>query len=178
MGGIKSVRTQYRGTWFASTLEADWAATFDTLEWAWQYEPEAYELPDGQLYRPDFWLPAQRVWAEVKGPHDRRIDKTATFQTALGYDEWDWASDLVVVLRPASGGDLAEWHGARDDQNIVIVCCPDCQHYGFMDIAGAWQCRRHRTTGSRKFWLEAGGALYRSGEFLFSRAPRPAKRAA
>jgi hypothetical protein len=177
MGGIQPVRTRYRGTWFASTLEADWAATFDALGWAWQYEPEAYKLPGGTAYRPDFYLPAQRVWAEAKGPHNLRLDKASAMQRALGYDEWDWATHLVVILRAPGAGDGAQWHGTRDDQDVVVVRCPDCEHCGFMDYAGAWQCRRHTTTGSRKFWQEEGGQLYRSGELAFTRAPRPKRRA-
>ena len=39
---------------------------FDTLGIAWEYEKEGYELPSGK-YLPDFWLPKEGVWAEVKG---------------------------------------------------------------------------------------------------------------
>jgi hypothetical protein len=118
------------------------------------------------------------VWCEVKGPHNQRLAKTEQLQAGLGYDEWDWASDLVVVLRPPGPGQASMWHGARSDQDVVVVRCPDCQHYGFMDYAGAWQCRRHMTTSSRKFWTEDGGELYRPGELVFTRAPRPARKAA
>lgn len=180
MGGITPVRTRYRGTWFRSTLEADWAATFDTLEWGWQYEPVAVKLADGTSYRPDFYLEAQRTWAEVKGPHNERITNVAGLQAALGYDEWDWAADLVVVLRPPGAGETAQWHGARDDQDIVIVRCPECGHLGFMDYAGTWTCRRHMRVSKdpNKFWVADGGALYRPGELTFTRAPRPGRRSA
>ena len=178
MSTIRATRTQYNGTWFASTLEADWAATFDSLEWHWQYEPVAVQLPDDSHYRPDFYLPSQRVWCEVKGPHNERIAKTEQLQQALGYDEWDWAADLVVVLRPPGPGEAAQWHGARDDQDIVIVRCPDCDNYGFMDYAGAWQCRQHMSPSTRKFWNEEGGDYRSPGDLLFGRAPRPSRRAA
>ena len=48
---IKAARIKYHDTWFASSLEADWAATFDYLGWYWQYEPELLQLPDGTWYR-------------------------------------------------------------------------------------------------------------------------------
>lgn len=164
----------YGGIRFASTLEADWAATFDAWGWAWQYEPVGVKLPSGQAYRADFYLPAQRVWAEVKGPHNERIAKPIELQDALGYDEWDWASDLVVVLRPARV-DGAMWEGTRSGQDVVIASCPECERYGFMDYAGFWSCRYHLRVQREpnKFWTADGGALYWPGELEFTRAPRP-----
>lgn len=175
---IQSTRTRYRDTWFASTLEADWAATFDSLGWYWQYEPVAVKLPDGSSYRPDFYLPSQRVWAEVKGPHNQRIAKVEQLQQALGYDEWDWASDLVVVLRPPGPGEAAQWHGAREDQDVVIVRCPQCEHHAFLDLSGAWQCRRHMSPTTSKFWHQPGGDIIHPGGLVFTRAARPTRRAA
>lgn len=72
---IRSVPQTYRGVRFRSTLEADWAATLDSLGIAWEYEPEAVQLPSGEFYRPDFYLPECTTWLEVKGAHDERIDK-------------------------------------------------------------------------------------------------------
>jgi hypothetical protein len=111
--GIKAVPKWYKGTLFRSTLEADWAATFDGLGWYWNYEPEAIELPDGTRYRPDFWLPAQKIWCEVKGPHNERITKPLALQEALGYEGFEWAQDLVVILRPPGPGETAVWEGTR-----------------------------------------------------------------
>lgn len=172
---IKALPTWYEGVRFASTLEADWAATFDSWGWYWQYEPVAIQLPSGEPYRPDFYLEAQRVWPEVKGPHNERIAKPAELQEAVGYDEWAWASELVVVLRPPGPGDTADWQGVRGDQDIVIVRCPECDRYGFMDFAGYWTCRYHLRVQREpnKFWLAPGGGLYRPGELMFTRAPRP-----
>jgi hypothetical protein len=179
MSGIRSVRTQYRNVWFASTLEADWAATFDALNWQWEYEPEAVRLPNGQAYRPDFRLPVQRVWAEVKGPHNERLDKAADLQAALTYDEWTWASDLVVVLRPPRV-ETAVWEGTQPGQDIVVAQCPECDRCGFMDYNGLWSCRYHLRVQREpnKFWTVDGGALYRPGELAFTRAPRPGRRSA
>jgi hypothetical protein len=139
----------------------------------------AVRLPDGSAYRPDFYLPSQRVWCEVKGPHNERIAKVEQLQQALGYDAWEWAADLVVVLRPPGPGETAQWHGAERYQDVVIVECTECQHYSFMDDSGMWSCRRHlaspKAREDRKSWQ---GAIYRPGELAFKRAPRPARRAA
>lgn len=112
---IKAVPRWYKDTLFRSTLEADWAAMFDALGWYWEYEPEAVALPDGTRYRPDFRLPAQKVWCEVKGPHNERLEKAVALQDALHYDEFEWGNDLVVILRPPGGGEYAQWGalGAR-----------------------------------------------------------------
>jgi len=175
---INSIPTTYRGIRFASTLEADWAATFDYFGWAWQYEPVGVQLDDGQWYRPDFYLPTQRVWAEVKGPHNERIDKASVLQQNLPGDAFEWDADLVVVLRPprpgTSTGERTWWENAINGQDIVIVLCPECGHHGFMDLAGVWSCRRHMRIRKEpnKFWTDPEGDLHRPGELPFTRAPR------
>jgi hypothetical protein len=175
---IKPIPTVYRGVTFASTLEADWAATFDAFQWKWQYEPVGIELPDGQRYRPDFYLPTQRVWCEVKGPHNERLEKPSRLQRAIG-DAFEWDADLVVILRPPRVGrngigERAWWENAINGQDLVLVLCPECGHHGFMDLAGVWSCRRHMRvrTEPNKFWTEPEGDLFRPGELPFTRAPR------
>lgn len=67
----KAIDTQYKGCRFRSRLEARWAVFFDALGIEWEYEKEGYELPTygGNTfhYLPDFWLPNERLWFEVKG---------------------------------------------------------------------------------------------------------------
>jgi len=66
---IKAIETQYKGYRFRSRLEARWAVFFDALGLAWEYEKEGYDLGDAGWYLPDFWLPEQEVWVEVKADH-------------------------------------------------------------------------------------------------------------
>jgi hypothetical protein len=46
---------------------------FNYLGIAWEYEPQGFLIPFGNRYEPlvpylpDFWLPAERIWVEVKG---------------------------------------------------------------------------------------------------------------
>lgn len=63
---MKALPTTYRGFKFASRLEARYAYFMDMLQTPWEYEKGAYDL-DGLTYIPDFWLPALKVWLEVKG---------------------------------------------------------------------------------------------------------------
>ncbi|CAL9675620.1 hypothetical protein [Streptomyces griseomycini] len=88
---IKPIETRYKAHRFRSRLEARWAVFFDALGVQWEYEPQGFELTplpaerlkkmqeewlrepqpeDGKhlgVYLPDFWLPDQATWFEVKG---------------------------------------------------------------------------------------------------------------
>lgn len=136
---IRAVKTWYSGVKFASTLEADWAATFDSLGMSWSYEPIALKLSDGQIYRCDFWLRAQRVWCEVKGPHDLRIDKPYKLWEDVGRDEDDWRAPLVVIGREPEG----RWAVVEraDGSPVGIEECGRCANHTFIDLDGPWQCR-------------------------------------
>lgn len=73
MNKIKAIDTYYNGHLFRSRLEARWAVFFDTLGVTYEYEPEGFELDGFEAdqkvrYLPDFWLPMQRCWVEIKPP--------------------------------------------------------------------------------------------------------------
>lgn len=63
---LRAIETQYRGYRFRSRTEACWAVWLDAAGITWQYEPEGYELGGGMRYLPDFFLPHQNVYLEVK----------------------------------------------------------------------------------------------------------------
>lgn len=62
---IKAIDTIYQSYKFRSRLEARWAVFMDALDVRWEYEPEGYDL-DGLYYLPDFWLPKQKMFIEIK----------------------------------------------------------------------------------------------------------------
>ena len=70
---IKAIETEYKGYRFRSRLEARWAVFFDACNAKWEYEPEGFELDNGQWYLPDFLLHDVKgrasgdLWVEVKG---------------------------------------------------------------------------------------------------------------
>jgi hypothetical protein len=64
---LKAIETTYKGYRFRSRLEARWAVFFDALGVPWEYEKEGYDLGEAGWYLPDFWLPRQHYWFEVKG---------------------------------------------------------------------------------------------------------------
>jgi hypothetical protein len=61
---MKPIETRYKGYRFRSRLEARWAVFFDHLGYAWEFEPEGFELSDGRRYLPDFRV--EGVFLEVK----------------------------------------------------------------------------------------------------------------
>src|SRR5712671_764844 len=63
----KARRTWFDGILYRSQTEARWAVFFLNMDIEFTYEDEYFDL-DGLCYRPDFWLPKQSCWIEVKGP--------------------------------------------------------------------------------------------------------------
>lgn len=63
---MKAIETHYNGYRFRSRLEARWAVFFDELRIKYQYEPEGFNLGDNVWYLPDFYLPEQECWLEIK----------------------------------------------------------------------------------------------------------------
>ena len=63
---FKVIQTKYKNHLFRSRQEARWATCFDALGIPWRYEYEGFQL-NGYRYLPDFLLPAQALWVEVKG---------------------------------------------------------------------------------------------------------------
>lgn len=78
MPDITPIPTRYAGCFFRSRLEARWAVFFDSLNIAWEYEPEAFSLPSGN-YLPDFRLTLgadrHKSWFEVKPDNHKGDDQ-------------------------------------------------------------------------------------------------------
>lgn len=115
---IEALPTWYGGTAFRSKLEADWAATLDSLGIIWEYEPETITLPSGTVYIPDFWLPELRTWIEAKGTGVPRIEKTIELGESRACHcedrctcEWS-GGQLVLIGHPPKPYDA--WSGYED----------------------------------------------------------------
>src|SRR5262245_7598362 len=65
MTDIQPIETVYRGYRFRSRLEARWAVFLDVAEIPWQYETQGFDL-NGVRYLPDFWLPRENHFLEIK----------------------------------------------------------------------------------------------------------------
>jgi hypothetical protein len=82
---IKAIETEYKGYKFRSRLEARWAIFFDTAGIPWEYEKEGYELSTGERYLPDFYLPKNDIFVEVKGvkPNKKYLSMLETFSKEI-----------------------------------------------------------------------------------------------
>lgn len=80
---MKPIETIYNSYRFRSRLEARWAVFFDTLDIPYEYEKEGFDL-EGIWYLPDFWLPQQQCWIEIKGqqPEEELHEKGGTWYKA------------------------------------------------------------------------------------------------
>jgi hypothetical protein len=80
---VRALKTEYRGTLFLSRTEAARAQWLDDLGIAWDYEPQRVYLPAlGVAYIPDFFLPALRLWCEVKGVEPTGLEKAKAQELA------------------------------------------------------------------------------------------------
>ncbi len=71
---FKPIETIHSGYRFRSRLEARWAVFFEHLGIPYEYEKEGYNL-GGLRYLPDFWLPKQDCWIEIKGKDPTREEE-------------------------------------------------------------------------------------------------------
>jgi hypothetical protein len=65
---LTPIETRYKGILFRSRLEARWALFYDKIRIPWLYEHEGYDL-NGVWYLPDFWMPRQDCFIEIKGAY-------------------------------------------------------------------------------------------------------------
>lgn len=140
---MKAIETEYKGYKFRSRLEARWAVFLDVLREPWEYEVQGYDLDDGDLYLPDFWLPRLNMHLEIKGtqPNEDEIRKCRKLQYHTG--------DAVMICygtpmtNPCtwfcfdsgpSGGGLSEWEvqwGWEDELVIVMASLCSVGHTFF-----------------------------------------------
>jgi hypothetical protein len=144
----KPIETKYKGHRFRSRLEARWAVFFDALGIPYEYEPEGYSLGRLGRYLPDFWLPEQQAWVEIKRREpteveESRMAKLASFTEQRGFifcgsipkpEGHKLISDECPYS--AYAFDWFSWDADEDvllglDMNYMWCECPEC---GQLDI--------------------------------------------
>ena len=111
---MKAIETRYKGHRFRSRLEARWAVFFDAMGIDYRYEPEGFNL-GGLWYLPDFYLPKEGMWIEVKPgnltqdeyrkaylftDHIRKRNENLSDRYAAAYDEYMKSHDTSVDYEP------------------------------------------------------------------------------
>jgi hypothetical protein len=142
---IKAIETRYNGQLYRSRCEARWAVVFDALSIKYVYEIEGFDV-DGQRYLPDFLLPEQWLWAEVKSSLDADAGGVArwrSFVAARGErgvlltDIWAGCAEFTLIGGQPDGG-LWEHDGG------TWLVCPDGYHFDVQAVPaiGCQRCRR------------------------------------
>lgn len=163
MNSIRPIETEYRGYLFRSRLEARWAVFFDTLGVPYEYEPEGYDLGDGILYLPDFWLPTWESWVEVKprmsSPEtERAVELLARLGEGTGWrtllfsgEVWPGRT-LILDVNPRGGvidyGRIAQCR--KCDGLCLLATDGDMYHYAH-DNYGWCEIGPH-TCGDNEKW--------------------------
>lgn len=173
---IKAIETNYKGYRFRSRLEARWAVAFDALGIKWEYEAQGFmctyrvslrdwtETPGPGVggmarhtefpYLPDFWLPDEDLFVEVKG-HLTRPEHLDVMDRAGSL--CDRTNTRLVLLGPipAQGEPPSAMHmrkGCLYISPALIGGAVDDGHYNWdtqsciaHDVGGDWA----RVTGER-----------------------------
>lgn len=80
MQSVKDGKFRYKNINFRSNWEVIVAKNMDKHGIKWKYEPRVFKLDDGIFYLPDFYLPDQDKWLEVKGyMYDHSREKIQKF---------------------------------------------------------------------------------------------------
>lgn len=146
MAHIAPLETRYAGYRFRSRIEARWAVFFTRLGLDWQYEEQGFHVgPYGQRYLPDFYLPAQALYVEVKPAFADQVDPEGVklWERFAGEVATAWPTDRAAIFcgripdaeKVAEAG--PEWSGRWYDDGIYITgdcryawcACPSGKHF-------------------------------------------------
>lgn len=131
MNTYTAIPTEYKGYRFRSRLEARWAVFFDACEVKWEYEPEGFKLPNGQLYLPDFLLHGcagrspSDLYIEVKGKMTEADAEKILQFSGLKYFEICEIVNPILVVAGIPDGDCID-----DIDNF----CQEMGYRGFPEI--------------------------------------------
>lgn len=149
MAGLRAIETVYLGHRFRSRLEARWAVFFTHLRVPFEYEPEGFELGEAGRYLPDFWLPKQECWIEIKGSSmtDREHDKVSAFADLRPARIYVFTGAIPLVVPgvwPDGGAEVFMSNGW--DCNHWWCQCWNCGQVGieFEARADRLSCKRCR----------------------------------
>jgi hypothetical protein len=122
---MKAIETRYNNYRFRSRLEARWAVFFDTLGVPYEYEREGFEL-GGVYYLPDFWLPEQQCWVEIKpesvfplGDEVKKWQRLAEHQTCFVF-----VGEIKPPVVHLLGSAGAEYQSYISDGSFAMALLP------------------------------------------------------
>lgn len=126
---IAAKETYFNGIKFRSRIEARWAVLFDAIGITYQYEPEKFNLPNGDVYIPDFYLPNMNpgpgVYFEVKGkpPSEEEIESCHLLSEITQED--------IFLFHGSNFNDgLKFYYYSRESCSAGLSQCPFCGSFG------------------------------------------------
>ena len=126
----RALPTKYDGTFYRSRAEARWAVFLKRLGIVFDYEYEGFATGP-EAYLPDFLLPGQALWAEVKASIDadpEGVNKLRHFIEARQRERGVILTSLqpgemtFLLIGPDGRGDYWE------DDRATWMTCPDGYH--------------------------------------------------
>jgi hypothetical protein len=131
--------TRFDGILYRSQTEARWAVFLSYMDIEFKYEEEDFDL-DGVLYRPDFWLPKQNCWLEVKGALPTKEEKEKARRLAVHTERNVYLSfGDIPNPNPSwySGSSLVFFPDGSEDEAYWWCDCPQCGTLGLQSEARA-----------------------------------------
>jgi hypothetical protein len=159
MNELKPIVTRHAGYLFRSRLEARWSLFLSRLNVEYDYEPEGFDLttvrvpaPTVELpgkdawYLPDFWLPAQKTWLEVKPVTPTAVEYERCARLAVASRQ----TVVIVVGQPwvtaertfgYDGGDSGYLFmpDGRRRRYFLLTACPFCTRIDWCEAGDAAQ---------------------------------------
>lgn len=163
---MKVLETPFAGYAFRSRCEARWAVFLKFLEVPFDYEPEGFDL-GGLLYLPDFWLPNQQCFMEVKGesPDDEAIAKARRLSELTSHPVFIFVGNPAEPC-PKNGSGYSEsayfYSFTGGEDNGYWWCeCPHCHLLGieFNGRADRLTCKCPRSAHGGKGYNHASPRL-------------------
>jgi hypothetical protein len=145
--------TFYNGVNFRSRLEARWTFWFDVLAIPYQYEPQTFQVEPNLSYLPDFWLPSQEIWVEIKpdDPTEEEERKAVGLHRLTGQNVFIFAGFPDVML-------------FADDSDLGHK--PEICNFGIfiIDASTPNRCSAHPTVTLNEMMLYVLGWLTQSSD--------------
>lgn len=138
--GLKTRAPTFENTTFRSRAERRAALMLTAMGLEWEYEPSSYQLPNGHMYVPDFWLPKIGTYIEVKsGQRAERLHKPGQLQQV--FDEQALSHGLTYGLDVFVLWDNEMYDVRCDNRNSVSYSDnrDDWCRYGYWERCG--QCK-------------------------------------
>lgn len=160
---IKAIETEYNGYKFRSRTEAKWAVFFDALGVDYEYEPEGYELPNGERYLPDFRVKCYGTRGELHLPPDTE-DWHGCRYCKFGGDDYDYQ---LECRNKNAKFDEDGMVSIETDDGVCMNCdwfVPENDGYPF-DLYIEVKGKRMTEYDARRIKAFAGSPFNESGEW-------------